>query len=98
MNRTYSLIILAVSTLGAFFSISMYSASDVYAFGDKFTKDNYDEYCPCRGYDDREYDNEEYDNEGYDNEGYDHGEKDSGYYGQYESGYYEDRYGKPYYK
>ena len=93
MNRTYSLIILAVSTLGAFFSISMYSASDVYAFGDKFTKDNYDEYCPCRGYDDREYDSEEYDNEGYDN-----GEKDSGYYDQYESGYYEDRYGKPYYK
>ena len=93
MNRTYSLIILAASTLGAFFSISMYSASHVYAFEDKFTKDNYDEYCPCRGYDDREYDNEEYDNERYD-----HGEKDSGYYGQYESGYYEDRYGKPYYK
>lgn len=93
MNRTYSLIILAASTLGAFFSISMYSASDVYASGDKSTKDIYDEYCPCRGYDDREYDNEEYDNEGYDN-----GEKDSGYYDQYESGYYEDRYGKPYYK
>jgi hypothetical protein len=88
MNRTYSLIILAASTLGAFFSISIYSASDVYASGDKSTKDNYDEYCPCRGYDDREYDNDEYDNEEYDN----------GYYDQYESGYFEDRYGKPYYK
>ena len=88
MNRTYSLIILAASTLGSFFSISIYSASDVYASGDKSTKDNYDEYCPCRGYDDREYDNEEYDNEEYDN----------GYYDQYESGYFEDRYGKPYYK
>jgi hypothetical protein len=88
MNRTYSLIILAACTLGAFFSISIYSASDVYASGDKSTKDNYDEYCPCRGYDDREYDNEEYDNEEYDN----------GYYDQYESGYFEDRYGKPYYK
>jgi len=93
MNRTYSLIILAASTLGAFFSISMYSASDVYASGDKSTKDNFDECCPCRGYDDREYNNEEYDNEGYDN-----GEKHSGYYDQYESGYFEDRYGKPYYK
>ena len=29
----------------------MYLASDVYASGDKYTKDNYDEYCPNRGYD-----------------------------------------------
>ena len=88
MNRTYSLIILAASILGALFSISMYSANDVYASGDKSTKDNHGEYCQSRGYDDREYDNE----------GYDNGEKHSGYYDQYESGYYEDRYGKPYYK
>ena len=88
MNRTYSLIILAASILGALFSISMYSANDVYASGDKSRKDNHGEYCQSRGYDDR----------GYDNEGYDNGEKHSGYYDQYESGYYEDRYGKPYYK
>ena len=98
MNRTYSLIILAASILGALFSISMYSANDVYASGDKSTKDNHGECCQSRGYDDREYDNEGYDNEGYDNEGYDNGEKHSGYYDQYESGYYEDRYGQPYYK
>jgi len=66
----------------------MYSANDVYASVDKSTKDNHDEYCQSRGYDDREYDNE----------GYDNGEKHSGYCDQYESGYYEDRYGKPYYK
>ena len=92
MNRTYSLIILAASTL-AFLSISMYSTSDVYASGDKSTKDSFDEYCPCREYDDREHDDERDDNEGYDN-----GEKHSGYYDQYESGYFEDRYGIPYYK
>ena len=88
MNRTYSLIFLAASILGALFSISLYSANDVYASGDKSTQDNHGECCQSRGYDDR----------GYDNEGYDNGEKHSGYYDQYESGYYEDRYGKPYYK
>ena len=82
MNRTNSLIILLWWIL-AFFSISVYSAIDVYGSGDKSSKDSQNEIC-----NDQVYDIEEYDSK----------EKHDGYYEQYETGDFEDRYGKPYYK